>query len=146
VNRSVRFPNSRAYVGVARRTAIEFARTLGLPEPKIEELSYAIGEALANAVEHGFRERTYFAVRVWRSTDEEAIVVEVEDDGRGFDPDAVDDPEENATRGYGISIMRAMADRVSFERNGRLVRLWKFLNESDSGTGMTWSEQAAAEA
>ena len=146
MNRSVRFPNSRAYVGVARRTAIEFARTLGLPEAKIEELSYAIGEALANAVEHGFRERTYFAVRVWRSRDEAAIVVEVEDYGRGFDPDAVDDPEENAARGYGISIMRAMADRVSFERNGRLVRLWKFLSESSCTFELSWSNQAAAEA
>ena len=146
MNRSVRFPNSRAYVGVARRTAIEFARTLGLPEPKIEELSYAIGEALANAVEHGFRERTYFAVRVWHAPDEAAIVVEVEDDGRGFDPEAVDDPEENAARGYGISIMRAMADRVSFERNGRLVRLWKFTSESGSGTELAWGDQAAAEA
>lgn len=145
MNRSVRFPNSRAYVGVARRTAIDFARTLGLSEAQLEELSYALGEALANAVEHGFRERTYFAVRVWRSTEEAAIVMEVEDDGRGFDPEAVDDPDENATRGYGISIMRAMADRVSFERNGRLVRLWKF-TDSASGTGSTWDDRAAAEA
>lgn len=143
MNRAVRFPNSRAYVGVARRTALEFARTLGLPEAKIEELSYALGEALANAVEHGFRERTYFAVRVWRSAHEAAIVVEVEDDGRGFDPEAVDDPDENAARGYGMSIMRAMADRVSFERNGRLVRLWKFTEEPAGSTD--WEDQAAAE-
>lgn len=100
---------------------------LGLSEAKLEELGYAVGEALANAVEHGFRERTYFAVRVWRASDENAIVVEIEDDGRGFDPSDVRTPEEDAARGYGITIMRAMADRVSFERNGRVVRLWKFM-------------------
>lgn len=127
MNRSVRFPNSRAYVGVARRTALEFARSLGLPDDKLEDLGYAVGEALANAVEHGFRERTYFQIRVWRSSDEDAIIVEVEDDGTGFDPEAVSDPDEDAARGYGISIMRAMADRVSFERNGRRVRLWKLV-------------------
>jgi anti-sigma regulatory factor (Ser/Thr protein kinase) len=142
VNRSVRFPNSRAYVGVARRSAIDFARSLGLPEPRLEELSYAIGEALANAVEHGFRERTYFAIRVWRAQDEDAVVVEVEDDGRGFDPGALDDPDEEAARGYGITIMRAMADRVSFERNGRLVRLWKRFGDPASGM----CTDAAAEA
>jgi anti-sigma regulatory factor (Ser/Thr protein kinase) len=130
VNRSVRFPNSRSYVGVARRTALEFARALGLPEEKLEDLGYAVGEALANAVEHGFRERTYFQVRVWRSDHEDAIVIEVQDDGEGFDPAQLSDPDENAARGYGITIMRAMADRVSFERNGRLVRLWKLINRS----------------
>lgn len=131
MNRSVRFPNSRAYVGAARRTALDFARLLGLSEAKLDELAYAIGEALANAVEHGFRERTYFAVRVWRADSEDAVVVEVEDDGQGFDPTDVRTPEEDAARGYGLTIMRAMADRVTFERNGRVVRLWKSL-EADA--------------
>jgi anti-sigma regulatory factor (Ser/Thr protein kinase) len=128
MNRSVRFPNSRAYVGVARRTALEFARALGLSEEKLEDLGYAVGEALANAVEHGFRERTFFQIRVWRAAHEDAIVIEVQDDGSGFDPTELSDPDENAARGYGITIMRAMADRVSFERNGRLVRLWKLMS------------------
>ncbi|MBV8223428.1 MAG: ATP-binding protein [Candidatus Eremiobacteraeota bacterium] len=108
--------------------ALEFARSLGLPEERLEDLGCAVGEALANAVEHGFRERTYFQIRVWRSSDEGAVVVEIEDDGTGFDPTSVGDPEEDAARGYGITIMRAMADRVSFERNGRRVRLWKQLD------------------
>jgi len=129
LNRSIRFPNSRAYVGVARRTALEFARSLGLSDEKLEDLGYAVGEALANAVEHGFRERTYFQIRVWRSDHEDAVVIEVQDDGEGFDPAGLSDPDENAARGYGITIMRAMADRVSFERNGRLVRLWKLLDD-----------------
>jgi anti-sigma regulatory factor (Ser/Thr protein kinase) len=59
-------------------------------------------------------------------------VIEVQDDGEGFDPQALSDPDENAARGYGITIMRAMADRVSFERNGRLVRLWKTLRSGSS--------------
>jgi serine/threonine-protein kinase RsbW len=91
-----------------------------------------VGEALANAVEHGYRERTYFQVRAWRADHEDAIVIEVQDDGEGFDPQALSDPDENAARGYGITIMRAMADRVSFERNGRLVRLWKTLRSGSS--------------
>lgn len=132
MNASVRYPNSPAYVATARRTALEAARNLGLPESKLDELSYAVGEALANAVEHGFRERTYFAVRVRLSSRENAVVVEVEDDGGGFDPAEITAPEVSAQRGYGLTIMRNMADRVSFERNGRLVRLWKFLEAAAS--------------
>jgi serine/threonine-protein kinase RsbW len=113
-------------VPVARRTALQFARSLGLPEECEEDLTYAVGEALANAVEHGFRERTYFSIRCWRD-DDVAIVVEVEDDGTGFDPDAPNVSDEIAERGYGISIMRSMVDEVSFQRNGRLVRLHKYL-------------------
>jgi serine/threonine-protein kinase RsbW len=130
MNASVRYPNSPAYVATARRTAIEAARKLGLPAHKLDELGYAIGEALANAVEHGFRERTYFAVRVRHESRENAIVVDVEDVGGGFDPSEVSAPEVSAMRGYGLTIMRAMADRVAFERNGRLVRLWKFLESA----------------
>jgi len=137
MNASVRYPNSPSYVAAARRTALEAARSLGLPPGKLDELGYAVGEALANAVEHGYRERTYFAVRVRREPRENAVVVEVEDDGSGFDPSDVTAPEASAVRGYGLTIMRAMADRVSFERNGRLVRLWKYFDLTAHGDGTT---------
>jgi anti-sigma regulatory factor (Ser/Thr protein kinase) len=122
----VRFPNSRQYVPVARKTVIEFARALGLPAKAEDDLTSAVGEALANAVEHGFRERTYFSIRCWR--EQNIIVVEIEDDGRGFDPsyrEEGDGSDHDAERGFGISIMRALVDQVSFRRNGRLVRLYK---------------------
>ena len=125
---SIRFPNAPHYVPLARRVIVEFARTCGLPERASDDLTCAVGEALANAVEHGFRDRTYFAVRCWREGD--AILVEVEDDGRGFDPDERLEPDGNATRGYGITIMRSLVDEVTFKRNGRLVRLRKALVEN----------------
>jgi len=124
---SIRFPNAPQYVPIARRAVVEFARECGLSEGACDDLTSAVGEALANAVEHGFRDRTYFAIRCWR--EEGSLCVEVEDDGRGFDPDARLEPEANATRGYGITIMRALVDEVMFKRNGRVVRLRKFIEE-----------------
>lgn len=131
MNRNLRFPNSRSYVAVARKAVLDAARELGLEGNKLEDLGYAVGEALANAVEHGFRERTYLDVGVRRPQNESAVMVEIGDAGAGFDPSEMKDPQGAALRGYGMTIMRAMADRVSFERNGRLVRIWKYLDREN---------------
>ncbi len=59
-------------------------------------------EAVANAVRHGAAKR----VRVRLETDPRQLRLEVADDGRGFDPDAVEAP------GHGLRNMRARAHRV----------------------------------
>ena len=131
MKRNIRFPNSRSYVAVARKATLDAVREFGLSESKLEEFGYAVGEALANAVEHGYREDSYLDVRVHAMESDRAIVVEVEDSGMGFNPSEVKDPQAEAVRGYGLQIMRATADRVSFERNGRLVRLRKYLGDAN---------------
>lgn len=118
---------------------MDFARACGLSEKDLGDLQFAVGEALANAVEHGYRDGTYIGVRCWREADD--IIVEVEDDGSGFDADSSRSRSEPHTvRGYGITIMRALVDHVAYQRNGRIVRLQKRMsahNEDENGNGGT---------
>ena len=106
---------------------------MALQARKLEDFVYAVGEALANSVEYGHREGSYFSVRCWRDGGE--VVAEIEDDGPGFNPYHVSaEPRHPDTRGFGLTLMRALSDRVAFARNGRTVRLRKRIVPADSAT------------
>ncbi len=107
------------------------AASAGLPEAAridMERVRVALREALANAAEHGNGFRPEARIRVHARADRELLALEVEDQGRGFDPDRVAAPRRRggrSERGRGIRFMRAMADRVRFERGGsRVVLEW----------------------
>ena len=83
----------------------------------------ALSEALSNAILRGNGEHPDKQVRVRASVDQSGLVVEVEDEGAGFDLDAsVNDPAEpgNLERedGRGLFLMRALMDRVEQFRDG----------------------------
>lgn len=94
---------------------------LGIGEADLADLEQAVGEAIANAVEHGYREGSYFEIRA--KLEGTALRIEVEDDGTGFVPLNMSEPR--STRGFGITVMRTLVDRVTFLKRGRVVRLEK---------------------
>jgi serine/threonine-protein kinase RsbW len=89
----------------------------------------ALTEALANAMLYGNGADRSRGVRVRASIDDRELVMEVEDEGGGFDlDDATVDPtlEENITRedGRGLFLMHRLMDRVErFSDRGNVVRL-----------------------
>ena len=93
----------------------------------------AVGEALANSIEHG--QATQIEVHCWVEND--ALVVEIQDNGRGFEHQKIVDPLEQRIntqqRGHGIFLMHSMTDRVEFEDQGRRVRLTKKLPPATTG-------------
>jgi serine/threonine-protein kinase RsbW len=89
----------------------------------------ALSEAISNAILRGNRDRPGALVRVRACIDDHELVVEVEDEGEGFDFEAcLNDPADpgNLERedGRGLFLMRALMDRVEqFRRRGNVVRL-----------------------
>ena len=115
-------------------------RVVELVTRHCEELSYtqrqctlnvpvALTEALSNAILRGNGEDAEKHVRVRASMDERVLVMEVGDEGGGFDLDAcTGDPTlpENLSRedGRGLFIMRRLMHRVErFMDRGNVVRL-----------------------
>ena len=96
-----------------------------------EELGYRVvllaSEAVTNAIEHGNAgdpaRRVRFDVLVFP----DRVEIVVEDEGSGFDPQAVDNPlkKDNLLQdsGRGIFLMEEMADAVQWEADGCRVRL-----------------------
>ena len=89
----------------------------------------ALSEALSNAILRGNGDDATKSVRVRASVDQHALVLEVQDEGSGFDLDAsLRDPTEpeNLERedGRGLFLMRALMDRVEqYQDGGNVVRL-----------------------
>ena len=89
----------------------------------------ALSEALSNAILRGNGEDPHKAVQVRARVDRQGLVLEVRDEGEGFDLDAcLSDPTapQNLLReeGRGLYLMRALMDDVEqFDDGGNVVRL-----------------------
>lgn len=94
------------------------------------EVETALREALANAIVHGNREDPHKRVYVTcRCTPDGEVSITVQDEGPGFDSDAVPDPTTPENRllkqGRGIFLMKTLMDEVRFEQGGALVSMRK---------------------
>jgi serine/threonine-protein kinase RsbW len=106
-------------------------------DDSVLEIEMALREALANAVLHGNREdphkRVYVTCRC--ATDGE-VSITVEDEGQGFDSNAVPDPTTPENRlvkhGRGIYLVKTLMDEVRFEKGGAVVYMRKKPNDAGS--------------
>ena len=105
------------------------------PETRLDEIQMhkvmvSLTEAVNNAILHGNRSDPAKKVRIVCRILPGWLLFQVNDQGKGFDPAAVDSPlrEENLLResGRGIFLMRTLMDKVEIEpsREGTEVRLW----------------------
>jgi serine/threonine-protein kinase RsbW len=113
--------------GLAERVE-RFGVEQGLAENVVNALNVVLDEAVSNAINHGYDAgvRGEIAVRLRRSADR--VEVEVEDDGRPFDPLQVPPPdlslplERRPIGGLGIHLIRNLMDEMSYARQtGRNV-------------------------
>jgi len=107
------------------------AKEAGLSQSTEFELKSAVTEAAANAIRHGSPEGARNHIRVSFHLDRRALIIDIEDQGKGFDPQAVAELNVSELRedGYGLHMMRRLMDRVEFYRDdrGMLVRMTKFI-------------------
>ena len=113
-----RVPDIRHFVG-------DFLSDLRAPVDVSSDVLLAIGEAAANASRHGLNPNGRSEVRVRCSIDGPSFVVEVADDGAGFDPSAVEaeSPDPFASGGRGLFLMRALMDDVHVESSASGTRI-----------------------
>lgn len=120
-------------VNAAKRLADEVLRQVelqGYGEEAHFAIKLALEEALMNAIKHGNRCRPGSAVTVEYDVDRRHTVIQITDQGKGFDPGELPDPtaDENleCPCGRGVMLMRAYMDEVEYNRRGNSVRLVKF--------------------
>jgi len=108
--------------------AAEMAR-LGYARRDCLGVGLALEEAVVNGLRHGNRGDPAKQVRVRYRVTAGAVLAEVEDEGRGFDPALVPDPTlpENLDRpsGRGLFMMRHYLDQVRYCGRGNRVVLYK---------------------
>jgi serine/threonine-protein kinase RsbW len=105
-----------------------FGAAQRLPAGVVNALNVVLDEAVSNPINHGYDAgvRGEIVVRLRRGPDR--VEVEIEDDGRRFDPLRVPPPdltlplEQRPIGGLGIHLIRSLMDEVAYARHdGRNV-------------------------
>lgn len=121
------FPARAEYITLGRLALTGIARVRDLSDEVLADLKLALTEAASNSVRHAYgSDNDAGVVEISYELRADRLVIEVTDDGEGFDPAAAEGPpEELSEGGLGIAIIRAIADEVEIGRqpDGRGSRL-----------------------
>jgi serine/threonine-protein kinase RsbW len=121
-------PARPEYISLARLALTGLSRLRELDDETVADLKLAITEAASNSVRHAYSDGAG-TVEVLYSLQPDRLVIEVTDDGEGFDYDttpAIADAEDELTEGgLGIAIIQTIADEFELGRGpgGRGSRL-----------------------
>jgi anti-sigma regulatory factor (Ser/Thr protein kinase) len=121
-----RFSPNAVTVPLARNLFGDWLESLGVEDSDAEDLLLAVSELCTNAVRFGSGAPGSLSVEAWAEDD--AVVVEVSDDGTGFEWRPLGDvPDPDADEGRGLFLVSTMVDAVDAERreNRTVVRAVK---------------------
>lgn len=107
---------------------------LGYPRKDMFAVRLALHEAVSNAFRHGNRGDQTKRIHIRYLVTVPEVLLEVEDEGGGFDPDQVPDPllEPYVDRpgGRGLFLMRTYMTWVSFNSEGNRVTMSRYRSSS----------------
>ena len=115
-SRTVRLtiPAKPEYITLSRLALTGLSRVRPLSDDTLADLKLALTEACSNSVRHAYADGDGH-VEISFELREDRLVVEVADDGSGFEPEGVGrelDGDDLAEGGLGIAIIRSIADEV----------------------------------
>lgn len=121
----LKIPARAEYITLCRLALTGIARLRSMSDEVVADLKLALTEAASNSVRHAYGEQNVGVVEISYELLPDRLVIEVTDDGEGFDPAPADEPEGLSEGGLGIAIIRAIADDVEIGRQpgGRGSRL-----------------------
>jgi serine/threonine-protein kinase RsbW len=115
-------------------------RQAGFPDDMMADVAVSVSEVVNNAVIHGNHRNPQKHVMLDLEIQPDRVRISVQDEGNGFDPDALPDPvaSDNLMRevGRGLFIVRAYMDEVHFQKmggQGLRITLVKILPDGESG-------------
>jgi serine/threonine-protein kinase RsbW len=126
-------PARAEYITLCRLALTGIARLRELSDELLADLKLALTEAASNSVRHAYGDADVGVVQISYQLFPDRLVIEVVDEGEGFDPvAAVDNAGELSEGGLGIAIIRAIADEVEIGAQpggkGSRLRFEKALN------------------
>jgi serine/threonine-protein kinase RsbW len=124
-------PARAEYVLLGRLALSGITRMRPLNDETLNDLKLAVTEACTNSVRHAYEENGGTVDIVYELHDDR-LVVEVSDDGEGFDLEKLEEKGELTEGGLGIAIIRALVDEFEvadrMDGRGSRLRFVKFLS------------------
>ena len=128
----MRVPPNARFSSRVRHEVMSFADRFELTQRELEDFIFAVGEALANAIEHS---HSTDVIEVRCRIQDDKILATIVDTGSGFSPGAapkVTLPDRLSERGRGLPIMRRCSDIFavhSVPGRGTAVVLGRYLRK-----------------
>lgn len=92
-------------------------------------INLALEEALVNAIQHGNHSDPSKIVRYVCRLTNDHVFFRIEDEGEGFDPDAVPDPTDEehimVASGRGVLLIKSFVSRVRWNDRGNILEFEK---------------------
>src|SRR5205807_9400889 len=113
----LRIPAKPEYIALCRLALTGLAQARALDSDTVADLKLALTEAVSNSVRHAYGTPGEGQVDIRYELRADRIVVEVVDDGDGFDPHEPPafEGDDLSEGGLGIAIIRTIADTVESE-------------------------------
>jgi|SRR5687767_7151993 serine/threonine-protein kinase RsbW len=114
-------PSSTENLSLIRELVSSVGVQAGLDESDVAKLELAVDEACANVIEHAYGHDISKEVVVRATFDDEVLRIDVEDTGRGFDPDTFKQEEleklvaQRKSGGLGMRLIKSVMDEVHYE-------------------------------
>jgi serine/threonine-protein kinase RsbW len=119
-------PARPEYITLCRLALTGMSRLRAFTDEQLADLKLALTEACSNSVRHAYDANAAGAVEIVYELQPDRLVIEVTDDGEGFDPAKAGPGSEVLSEGgLGIAIIRAIADEVEIgtQADGKGSRL-----------------------
>jgi serine/threonine-protein kinase RsbW len=110
-------PAKPEYITLSRLALTGLSRVRPLPPDTLADLKLALTEACSNSVRHAYGDGEGH-VGISFELSDDRLVIEVADDGAGFELEASGrraDRDDLTEGGLGIAIIRSIADEVEFD-------------------------------
>ena len=129
----LRIPAKPEYITLSRLALTGLADLRPFPDETLADLKLALTEACSNSVRHAYGHDAAGTVEIMYELHPDRVVIEVADEGEGFDPEAATAESNDLNEGgLGIAIIRALADEVEIadggDGKGSRLRFVKFLS------------------
>jgi len=137
----MRIENRLADIRRAVGLVEQFGAENGVPPAIIGDVNVALDEALSNVIAHGYDGQAAGEIIISLSYEADELRVEIEDDGRAFDPLQAPPPDLDASLqdrkvgGLGVHLMRSLMDQVSYQRIDGRNRLRMVRKVARGGAG-----------
>jgi serine/threonine-protein kinase RsbW len=127
----LRIPARAEYITLGRLALTGLSRLHELSDETLADLKLALTEACSNSIRHAYRDGREGVVEIDYDLRPDILVIEVSDDGPGFDYVEADGEDQELTEGgLGLAIIRSITDEfelVSRDGGGARLRFAKRL-------------------
>ena len=124
---SLNFYSKADNIVIAEKLIDDVCKKFSVDEDFYGNILIAVTEAVNNAINHGNRQNPDKKVQVDFVERADRLSFSVQDEGEGFDHNALPDPTdpENLEKisGRGVFLMKHLADEVEFSENGTRVEM-----------------------